>query len=152
MIIEKELISTVFQKYFFGDKDSAGLKQSVSEIPEEPLTSLARQIKKMPKQSRIFFMGNGGSLDNARYCAILFMENGFLASVPAFETGYSSIAVREGYENIYEKGLELSHISEGDIVIGLSGSGNSANINKALQYAQEKGAKTFCFGGRDGFK
>ncbi|MBF0275883.1 MAG: hypothetical protein HQK84_11700 [Nitrospinae bacterium] len=152
MKANKNYILKAYQNYFFGDEGNGGLCQSVLNIPEEPLISLAETIKAAPKNSRIFFMGNGGSFDNACYCSATMMKAGVLSNVPAMETGYSGIAVEEGYELIYKKGLELSGLTKDDIIIGLSGSGNSENICRALNFALEKNATIYCFGGRDGGK
>ena len=48
-----------------------------------------------------------------------------------------------GYENIYSHQLEVKS-KKGDLLIALSGSGNSSNIIKALKTANKLGVETFC--------
>ena len=56
-----------------------------------------------------------------------------------------------GYECSFSEPLK-NWVEEGDLVIGISSSGNSANIVNAFQVAKEKGAKTVCLAARDGGK
>ena len=54
-----------------------------------------------------------------------------------------------GYENIYSHQLEVKS-QKGDLLIALSGSGNSSNIIKALETANQIGAKTYAILAFDG--
>ena len=57
----------------------------------------------------------------------------------------------ESYAECFRFPLSVK-MKEGDIVIGVSGSGNSANVVNALQYAKEHGGKTIAIIGYDGGK
>ena len=56
-----------------------------------------------------------------------------------------------GFENIFKHQLE-AHLEPGDLVVGISASGNSPNIIKAVEYANEKGAVTIGWLGFGGGK
>lgn len=122
------------------------------------LLILARENKKP-----IFILGNGGSAVIAAHMAC-DLNKGTLRNIynstekrfnaqaltinPALIT---ALANDIGYDNIFIHQLE-NHLSEGDIVIGISGSGNSTNIIKALEFAKRKKATTIGILGFDGGK
>lgn len=54
-----------------------------------------------------------------------------------------------GYENCFSEQLK-NWVEKGDVVIGISGSGNSENVLRAFMVAKEKGAKTICLSGKSG--
>ena len=62
---------------------------------------------------------------------------------------FSAYANDEGYENVFAKQL-ASLINPGDIVIGISASGNSQNVLNAVDEAKKYSAKTIAFTGFDG--
>jgi len=148
----RTFLQNTYQNYFNDTNGGANLLNSLRNIPEQPLEILALAIKSLPSNGRVFFFGNGGSFDNARFFALTLQKAGVKAFVPGIEGGYSDIAVQKGYAEIYRQSLKFSSLQAEDIAVGISGSGNSENVNLALEYAQQQGAKTFCFGGRDGGK
>lgn len=105
----------------------------------------------------IFLCGNGGSAGNAIHIANDFifgagMKNGVglrveaLAANPAVLT---CLANDIGYENIYSEQVRVKG-DPGDVLIVLSGSGNSPNVIKALEMGNAKGLKTFAILGYSG--
>jgi D-sedoheptulose 7-phosphate isomerase len=62
---------------------------------------------------------------------------------------FSALANDEGYENVFAQQL-ASFVGPGDVVIGISTSGNSANVINAVKLAKERGAITVGFTGFDG--
>ncbi|HIJ64836.1 MAG TPA: SIS domain-containing protein [Candidatus Hydrogenedentes bacterium] len=54
-----------------------------------------------------------------------------------------------GYEHVFSEQLR-NWCEEGDVVIGVSGSGNSANVLKAFEVAKARGATTICLSGKGG--
>ena len=65
-----------------------------------------------------------------------------IEALPANTGVITCLANDTGYENIYSHQIEVK-CREGDILIALSGSGNSSNIIKALKTAKEIGVKTY---------
>lgn len=106
--------------------------------------------------NRIYFCGNGGSAADAQHLAAEFSGRFYSdrKALPAealhCNTSYlTAVANDYGYDVVYSRMIE--GIGEtGDILIGLSTSGNSANIVKAFEIAKEKGITTIAFTGITG--
>lgn len=105
---------------------------------------------------KILVMGNGGSAADAQHLAAEFVGRFLLErrALPAIAlTTDSSILTAVGndygYEDVFKRQVEAL-AAEGDIVIGISTSGNSNNIFHALTAANEKGCRTLGLVGRDG--
>jgi D-sedoheptulose 7-phosphate isomerase len=102
------------------------------------------------KQSNIFICGNGGSAATASHFAcdinkgVSFgREKRFRViclndSIPTI-TAYSNDV---SYESIFVEQIK-NFMNEGDLLIGVSGSGNSENVLRAVRYANEMKGKTF---------
>ncbi len=142
-----------FQSYFGARPGGVDLRSSLARLPLERLGDFAAELaarRATPASGRVFFMGNGGSYDNARLMAQLCRARGIDAKVPGYADDYLAVAQAEGYAAIYRRGLEQDGLRAGDLVVGISGSGNSENILAALGLARERGATAWCMGGRDG--
>ena len=97
---------------------------------------------------KVFFCGNGGSAADAQHLAAEFSGRFYLDRDPLFaealhvNTSYlTAVANDYGYENIYSR-LIKAKASRGDILFGLSTSGNSQNIVNAFIEAQKLGIIT----------
>jgi len=111
------------------------------------------------RQSNIFVCGNGGSAATASHFAcdinkgVSFgMEKRFRViylndSIPTIMAYSNDVS----YDSIFVEQIK-NFMNAGDLLIGISGSGNSENVLKAVRYANESGGKTFgicgCGGGR----
>ena len=103
---------------------------------------------------KVYICGNGGSAGNAIHIANDFHygigacgpgENipGLkIEALPANQAVLTCLANDTGYENIYSFQLDVN-AEKGDLLIVLSGSGNSNNIINALYKAKDLGMKTF---------
>ena len=106
--------------------------------------------------NKILICGNGGSAADAQHIAAEFvgrfvMERPSLPAI-ALTTDTSLItAISNDYSfaEIFEKQV-TALANSGDIVWGISTSGNSENVIRALKRASKAGAITFGFAGRDG--
>jgi len=105
---------------------------------------------------RIYLCGNGGSAADAQHLAAEFSGRFYKdrKALPAealhCNTSYlTSVANDYGFEDVYSRMIE-GIAQSGDILIGLSTSGNSANIIKAFEAAKEKGIITIAFSGITG--
>jgi D-sedoheptulose 7-phosphate isomerase len=108
---------------------------------------------------QIFIMGNGGSGSTASHFAcdinkgVCFgLEKRFKViclndNVPIM----LAYANDNSYENIFVEQLK-NFLKPDDLVIGISGSGNSENVLKAIDYANKNGAKTIGLTGFNGGK
>ena len=105
---------------------------------------------------KIVFFGNGGSAADAQHLATeLFMRyKQDRPPIPglAFTTdtsGLTAIGNDIGFENVFARQVEAL-CSDRDVVIGISTSGNSVNVNRGLEAARRIGAIAAGFSGRDG--
>lgn len=125
-----------------------------------PVSRLAKDMKlAMQKGKHIFLCGNGGSAANAIHMANDFLcsfarINGKGIKVTALSSNQAVLTCLGndiGYENIFSFQLETL-AEEGDILVVLSGSGNSPNVLKAVKTAKRKRIKTYAIVGYDGGK
>lgn len=109
--------------------------------------------------NRIFVMGNGGSSSTASHFVSDLLKTSLIkeANRPKAISLTDNIPVLMAwandteFENVFSNQLE-NFLEKDDIVIGISGSGNSENVVKAIEFANKKEAKTICLLGRDGGK
>lgn len=148
--MDSETFTEEFKKHFGELQGGENLKQSLENLPLGDLQNLCDSIGRIKNTGRIFFFGNGGSFDNARLLAAAARGSGFSASTPWHEVDYEKIIAESSYTDVFSEALKKDGLNSNDIVIGLSGSGNSPNVIKALSYAVAVGAETFALGGRDG--
>ena len=105
----------------------------------------------------VYLCGNGGSAGNAIHLAndLLYgagMDHGGGLKVEALSANpavLTCLANDLGYEQIYAQQLRVKAVA-GDVLIVLSGSGNSANVVKALEVGAERGMATFAILGFSG--
>ncbi|MEI8033259.1 MAG: SIS domain-containing protein [Chlorobiaceae bacterium] len=106
---------------------------------------------------RVFICGNGGSAANA-----IHMANDFLYGISkSFGAGMKVLALSAnpavmtclandlGYEHVFSEQLAVQAVKD-DLLIALSGSGNSANILCALEKAKDLGVKSYAILGYSG--
>lgn len=105
---------------------------------------------------RIYFCGNGGSAADAQHLAAEFSGRFYKnrKALPAealhCNTSYlTAVANDFGYDEIYARIVE-GILEPGDVLIGLSTSGNSPNIVKAFESARLRSITTIGFTGRKG--
>ena len=136
------------------------LKKSIDAISMDDIEAVVNMLLAAHKNDRaVFLMGNGGSSSTAshfasdlakgtavegkkRFRAICLSDNVPLLTAWSNDTDYS---------DCFKEQL-VNFLHEGDVVIGISGSGNSPNVLKAIEYANKKGAATIGFSGFDGGK
>ena len=111
----------------------------------------AAVIQSIKNGGKLIIFGNGGSAADAQHISSEFVSGYFSGGRPlpaiALTTNSSSltaIANDSGYENIFARQLQ-SLARKGDVVIGISTSGSSANVLKALAVASEIGARDCYF-------
>jgi D-sedoheptulose 7-phosphate isomerase len=136
------------------------LANVVDEMPRDQIWNVVHVLMAAWRRgSRVFLLGNGGSAATASHMA---NDLNKLAIVPG-QPRFKALALTDNvplmtawgndtsYENIFVEQM-LNFLEPGDIVIGISASGNSSNVLKAMQVAREHGAVTVGFTGRDGGK
>lgn len=133
----------------------AGLMSSSSELIYNLGCEMANRLQ---NGGRIFWMGNGGSAADCQHLAAEIVgrfvkERKGLPSI-ALTTDTSiltAVGNDYGYENIFSRQVEALCLP-GDLVVGISTSGNSQNVVRGIETAREIGAYTAGFTGESGGK
>jgi len=119
-------------------------------------------IKARNEKRQIFVMGNGGSGSTASHWANDF-NKGMNYANHQNDTRFKMICLNDNiptmlaiandasYDDIFVEQLK-NFLQPGDLVLGISGSGNSKNVIKAMQYANENNAITYAIVGFNGGK
>jgi D-sedoheptulose 7-phosphate isomerase len=143
-------LSNAYARYFGALPAGINVVQVIQSLDTVKLEGLKRCIEQVKASStgRVFVCGNGGSFDNALSFVALLQGCQVRAKVPGEPSRY----FHGRYDDIFVTGLQEDLLTKNDLVIGLSGSGNSPNVLNALTYAQNIGATIYALGGRDGGK
>lgn len=123
------------------------------------INEAAELIVKTYKQGgRVFFCGNGGSAADAQHLAaelsgrFYFDRPPLAAEALHVNTSYiTAVANDYAYDVIFSREVD-AFCKEGDVLVGISTSGNSANVLKAFETAKEKGVLTIAMTGESGGK
>jgi D-sedoheptulose 7-phosphate isomerase len=137
--------------------ESAVVKQEFFRENAELIEQVCRRIADaLGSGHRLFVMGNGGSACDAMHVAVEFVHPIIekRRSFPAFAlTTDSALLTAIGndsdFSQVFSDQLKLNG-STGDIALGISTSGMSANVNYGLQTARDMGMLTVGFAGKDG--
>ena len=125
-----------------------------------PVEALAEELLACWKERRqVFICGNGGSAANAVHIANDFLYgisrtygSGLrVHALPANTAVLTCLANDTGYDEIFSRQLAVQAEPD-DVLIVMSGSGNSPNILKALEASSEIGMKSFAILGYSGGK
>lgn len=142
-------------------EESAGIKRRLAEDEKVHLRlshAVALMVDALKAGHRLWFCGNGGSAADAQHLAAEFSGRFYKdrRALPAealhCNSSYlTAVANDYGYEFVYER-LVDGVCQKGDVLVGLSTSGNSANIIRAFMAARDKGVHTIGFTGEGGGK
>jgi D-sedoheptulose 7-phosphate isomerase len=144
------------KKHFF---DSIETKQKAAEtMPEDIVRAINLMHQALTSEKKILACGNGGSAADAQHFAAELIgrferERRELPAI-ALSTDSSiltAIANDYSYEVIFSKQVRALG-QEGDVLLGISTSGNSANVIAAIEAAHLKRMSVIAFTGKDGGK
>lgn len=131
------------------------LKHTLADLPEDRIEQVVQILHEARlNNQQVFIMGNGGSASTASHFVCDLGKNTRVQGVPNFRVMsltdnmalFSALANDEGYDKAFMQQL-ASHIQPGDVVIGISTSGNSPNVVNAIELANSTPAKTIGFTG-----
>jgi D-sedoheptulose 7-phosphate isomerase len=134
------------------------LQETLDYLPLDLLNQVIYILHEARLNRRqIFIMGNGGSAATASHFVADLAKNTRRPGWPDFRVIgltdnmaiFSALANDEGYENVFVQQL-ASFVEPEDVVIGISASGNSSNVLRAIDLANQVGAVTIGFTGFNG--
>ena len=147
--------TTIFYDY------SKRLRAILADYDWKPVERLARDLGECWDQQRqVFFCGNGGSAANAVHLAndLLYGVASQIdrpgirvEALPANTAVLTCLANDICYEEIFAEQLRVK-AQQGDILIALSGSGNSENVIRAIRAANDLGLHSYAIIGFSGGK
>ncbi len=148
----QKLLNSIFEDHIKTSKLSQSLLTEKIESVSADVCASLQQGKK------ILLFGNGGSAGDAQHIAAEFTgrfvkeRRGLPAIALSTDTSaLTAIGNDYGFDEVFRRQVEAL-ANEGDILFGISTSGNSPNVVKALEYGKTIGCKTFGLSGRDGGK
>ena len=124
--------------------------------PEQVAAIVAAMVDAFRNGKKVLWCGNGGSAADAQHLAAEFSGR-FLrerAGLPSEALSVNTSALTAigndfGYENVFSRQVE-AFAQTGDVVVGITTSGKSANVVRALEAANARGATTVAFTGNGG--
>jgi len=133
--------------------------KEISDSHIETLAQIANSIIECYKNDKkVVLFGNGGSAADAQHIAAELVGRYIMErrSLPAIALNINAsvlTAIANDYHHhqIFERQIE-GLVNPGDVVIGISTSGNSENVIRGILKAKEKEALTIAFTGRGGGK
>lgn len=146
----KEQINKEFEEHI-------SLAEKTIELLEDEILQAADLcLETIKKGNKIFFFGNGGSAADAEHLAAEFtgkyqlQRRGLPAiSLTSDSSALTSIGNDFGFESVFSRQLEALG-KKGDLCFGITTSGKSPNVTKALERAKIMGCKTIGLTGKDG--
>ncbi|MFN7937238.1 MAG: SIS domain-containing protein [Bryobacteraceae bacterium] len=142
----------------FAEQYKTDLTKALAGIDSEKVQEAIEVLKEARENDRqIFVFGNGGSASTASHFACDMVKGASWNRAKRFRimaltdqlptiTAYSNDV---SYDVIFMEQLK-NFARPDDVVMGISGSGNSPNVLRAMEYANSIGCKTIALTGRDG--
>jgi D-sedoheptulose 7-phosphate isomerase len=134
------------------------LKDLLDAMPLERIEAIGAVLYSAYRHDKqVFVVGNGGSASTASHMACDLAKNTLSGDRPRFRVLsltdnvalMSALANDVGYEHVFKEQL-VNLIRTGDVLLVLSGSGNSPNVLEAMRYARKRSATVIAFLGFDG--
>ena len=130
--------------------------QQSSSLSSEILDAVLLIVQSIKKGNKLLVFGNGGSAADAQHISAELIGRFKLErkSFPAIalttdSSILTSLANDYSFDLVFSRQCE-SLVNDGDVVIGISTSGNSKNVKLGMESAQKKGAKTIGLLGSNG--
>jgi len=156
-------LTLVYRQSFIQDslKASSALKLKIADDCASDISkAIDMVIASLNRKKKILLCGNGGSAADAQHLATEFVvrlsptieRRGIPAIALTTDTSTLTAGSNDfGYDMVFARSVEALG-NEGDVLIGISTSGNSASVNNAITKAKEMKLATIALLGRDGGK
>lgn len=147
-------LQTRIQQHFTASIET---KRKALELLQEPILEAARLVfDTVQNGGKILSCGNGGSAGDAQHFSSEMLNRfemerkGLPAIALTTDTStLTSIANDYSYERVFARQIEALG-RNGDMLLGISTSGNSTNVNRAIETAHEYGMKVIALSGKAG--
>ncbi|MGB5599558.1 MAG: phosphoheptose isomerase [Thiothrix litoralis] len=147
-------LQTRIQQHFAA---SIATKQKALELLQEPILTAARLVfEAIQRDGKILSCGNGGSAGDAQHFSSEMLNRfeqerrGLPAIALTTDTStLTSIANDYSYERIFARQIEALG-RKGDVLLAISTSGNSSNVNRAIETAHDCGMQVIALSGKAG--
>ena len=140
-------------------RESINIKEKIYNSPSllNIIETVSNQcIQAFQDDKKVFFCGNGGSAADAQHLAAEFSGRFYLDRPPLFAEALhvnssflTAVANDYSFNEVYARLIQAKGRS-GDILFGISTSGNSENILRAMKRAKQKSLLTIALTGRTG--
>jgi D-sedoheptulose 7-phosphate isomerase len=136
------------------------LKLAIDEVPLARVEAMGEILYRAYRHGKqVFVIGNGGSAATASHMACDLGKNTIAPNRPRFRIIslndniplMSALANDVGYDRVFSEQL-TNLVRPGDVLVSISGSGNSPNILRAMEYARSRAATNIALLGFDGGK
>lgn len=137
---------------------TSNIKDCLDSLPFDRLEKLVELMReKIGTGNRIIIFGNGGSASTASHFVCDLAKGVFTGGGPRIKALslndciplMTAWANDEGYDKVFAEPL-ANYMEKGDLVMGISASGNSPNVLRAIEYANKNGAVTVGLVGKGG--
>lgn len=142
------------------DKYLNDIKNTIDSVDRKEIENFINLMEHTRKQGKnIYIMGNGGSAGTASHFCCDFNKG--VSYGKSLDKRYKCICLNDNvatmmayandvsYDDVFVEQLK-NFLTEGDLVIGISGSGNSENVIRAINYANSMDAETISLTGFSG--
>ncbi len=142
----------------FAEQYRTRLRQTLESIPLDKVEEAIQVLAGARQEGRaIFVCGNGGSAATASHFVCDMVKGASYGRqsrfrIQALTDGLPTITAYAndvGYDHVFVEQLR-NFAAPGDVLIAISGSGNSPNVLRAVEYANSAGCSTIGLSGRDG--
>jgi len=152
----ENIMKEIIQKELNGHKET--ILDVINILPDVIQEACEMSLETIKSGNKILLCGNGGSAADAQHIAAEFTgrykveRRGLPAIALTTDTSaLTAIGNDYGYDRVFERQVE-SLANPGDLLIGISSTGNSDNVIKAFKKAKEIGCKTVGLSGKGGGK
>jgi len=116
------------------------------ELFFKTISSILNNLRE--NRNRIYFFGNGASAAFANHMALDFSKNGNILSRALSDSSIlTALANDFSYEQAMVEFLKIEEVSDSDLIITISSSGNSPNIVNVLNYCKSNNIKSLALSG-----
>jgi len=153
--MDKAALTGIIQRL----KESASILKAIAESGAGDIESAAQLIINAYKNGgKVVLLGNGGSAADAQHLAgelvgkFMLKRQAFPAiALTTNSSILTAVANDWSYDTVFSRQVEAL-VTEKDVIIGISTSGNSPNVIEAIKLGKKKGAKTIALTGGNGGK